>query len=107
MYRDPNQFTLNKDEASLNIISTVKDTDLQRSIISSLPESGITRNKLKATIISKSVDFDPLIAKIDRVNNQFDSIMKKEGVVMPDEKTKPQEYLNYILRKQNYGSKSA
>jgi len=102
LYRDPNQFKLNKDEAALTILSTVKDTDLQRSIISSLPESGITRNKLKATTISKSIDFDPLIAKIDRVNNQFDSIMKKEGVVIPDEKAKPQEYLNYILRKQNY-----
>jgi len=102
LYRDPNEFTLNKDEASLNIISTVKDTDLQRSIISKLPESGITRNKLKATIITSSVDFDPLLAKIDRVNNQFDAFIKKEGKAIPDKDTKPAEYLNYTLRKQNY-----
>ena len=102
LYRDPNEFTLNKDEASLNIISTVKDTDLQRSIISKLPESGITRNKLKATIITSSVDFDPLLAKIDRVNNQFDAFMEKEGKAIPDMEDKPEEYLNYTLRKQNY-----
>jgi len=102
LYRDPNEFTLNKEEASLNIISTVKDTDLQREIISKLPESGITRNKLKATIITSSIDFDPLLAKIDRVNSQFDAIMEKEGKVIPNKEEKPKEYLNYSLRKQNY-----
>jgi hypothetical protein len=102
LYRDPNEFTFNKDEASLNIIQNVKDTELQRSIISKLPETGITRNKLKARIITESVDFDPLLAKIDRVNNQYDTILEKEGKTIPNQDSKPEELLNYTLRKQNY-----
>ena len=102
LYRDPNEFTFNKDEASLNIIQTVKDTELQRSIISKLPAKGITRNKLKATIIASSVDFDPLLSKIDRVNSQYDALIIKEGKTIPTDKSKPEELLNYTLRKQNY-----
>ncbi len=105
LYRDPNEFTFSKDEASLNIIQNVKDTELQRSIISKLPATGITKNKLKATILSTSIDFDPLLAKIDRVNSQYDALIIKEGKTIPTDKSKPEELLNYTLRKQNYVAK--
>ena len=64
LYRDPNAFSLTKTEAQSRIVETVKDPDLQRSLIRGLEaKDSYTPNELKSAMIVGSTDFDPLIEK--------------------------------------------
>ena len=100
LFRDPNEFTLTKLEAQSKIIETVKDTDLQRSLIRNLKKDTYTTNELKSAMIVGSTNFDPILEKVSQAQSTFDTLWKQENKTVPAMGT--DNYNSYILRRTNY-----
>ena len=101
LYRDPNAFSLSKTEAQSRIVETVKDPDLQRSLIRGLEaKDSYTPNELKSAMIVGSTDFDPLIEKYTQAQNTFEVLWKKDNNVIPEAGT--EDYISYTLQKTNF-----
>lgn len=100
LFRDPNAFTLTKTEAQSKIIETVKDADLQRSLIRSLDKDNYTPNELKSAMIVGSTNFDPILEKVAQAQSTFDTLWKQENKPVPAMGT--DNYNGYILRRTNY-----
>lgn len=102
LYRDPNAFSLTKTEAQSRIVETVKDPDLQRSLIRGLEaKDSYTPNELKAAMIVGSTNFDPLIEKYTQAQNTFEVLWKKDNKgVIPEAGT--ENYISYTLQKTNF-----
>jgi hypothetical protein len=100
LFRDPNEFTLTKLEAQSKIIETVKDADLQRSLIRSLNKDNYTPNELKSAMIVGSTNFDPILEKVSQAQTTFDTLWKQENKTVPV--IDDDNYNSYILRRTNY-----
>ena len=100
LFRDPNEFTLTKTEAQSKIIETVKDADLQRSLIRSLDKDNYTPNELKSAMIVGSTNFDPILEKVSQAQSTFDTLWKQENKTVPV--IDDDNYNSYILRRTNY-----
>ena len=102
LFRDPNAFTLTKNEATFRVIETVKDPDLQRSIIRKLDKQSYTTNELQAAVIVGSTNFDPLVEKSIVAQNRFESNWKRENPGKSIPTNKDPDYIDYVLRRTNY-----
>jgi len=100
LFRDPNEFTLTKLEAQSRIIETVKDADLQRSLIRNLKKDTYTTNELKSAMIVGSTNFDPILEKVSQAQSTFDTLWKQENKTVPV--IDDDNYNSYILRRTNY-----
>src|SRR6056300_620705 len=100
LFRDPNEFTLTKLEAQSRIIETVKDADLQRSLIRNLKKDTYTTNELKSAMIVGSTNFDPILEKVSQAQSTFDTLWKQEYKTVPV--IDDDNYNSYILRRTNY-----
>lgn len=100
LFRDPNEFTLTKLEAQSRIIETVKDADLQRSLIRNLKKDTYTTNELKSAMIVGSTNFDPILEKVSQAQSTFDTLWKQENKKVPV--IDDDNYNSYILRRTNY-----
>ena len=102
LFRDPNAFTLTKNEATFRVIETVKDPDLQRSIIRKLNKQSYTTNELQAAVIVGSTNFDALVEKSIVAQNRFESNWKRENPGKSIPTDKDPNYIDYVLRRTNY-----
>ena len=102
LFRDPNAFTLTKNEATFRVIETVKDPDLQRSIIRKLDKQSYTTNELQAAVIVGSTNFDALVEKSIVAQNRFESNWKRENPGKSIPTDKDPNYIDYVLRRTNY-----
>jgi len=100
LFRDPNAFTLTKLEAQSRIIESVKDADLQRSLIRNLNKNTYTTNELKSAMIVGSTNFDPILEKVSQAQSTFDTLWKQENTKVPLKDDN--NYNSYILRRTNY-----
>jgi len=100
LFRDPNAFTLTKLEAQSRIIESVKDADLQRSLIRNLNKDTYTTNELKSAMIVGSTNFDPILEKVSQAQSTFDTLWKQENTKVPLKDDN--NYNSYILRRTNY-----
>jgi hypothetical protein len=100
LYRDPNAFTFNAQEAKASIAFTIEDADLRRKILSTIKEGDTyTPNQLRSKVVVESQDFDPLMAKIETAGRQFDILWKKETGGIPEEGA---DRISYALRRANW-----
>lgn len=102
LFRDPNEFTLTKNEASFRIVETIKDPDLQRSLIRSLNQDTYTTNELKSAMIIGSTNFDALVEKSFVAQKRFENLWKQENPQKLLPTNKDDGYIDYVLRRTNY-----
>jgi len=108
LYRDPSVSTFTADEVKRNIISTVDDASLAKSIINNMDpkQATYTRAQLDSLVIGATVDFDELTFKFEQAGKVFDKNYKTEtGKDAPQKGQK--DYLDYKLRRTNFAEERA
>jgi len=108
LYRDPNTSVMSATEVKRNIIATVKDSDLARSMINNMDpnKQSYTKSELDGFIITETVDFDALAFKFEEAGKTFDKTWEKEtGKKIPVQGSP--DYLNYKLRRTNFSEERA
>jgi hypothetical protein len=108
LYRDPTVSTFTADEVKRNIISTVDDSSLAKSIINNMDpkQATYTRAQLDSLVIGATVDFDELTFKFEQAGKVFDKNYKTEtGKDAPQKGQK--DYLDYKLRRTNFAEERA
>ena len=103
LYRDPNEFVYNKDEAKSFVSQNLQASDPARAdILNTLKDKNYTSQELKTHIVTSQVNFNPIIAKNKEAINAFNTQWKEEN----NKKELPVKgtpaYMGFFLRRENY-----
>ena len=103
LYRDPNEFVYNKDEAKSFVSQNLQASDPARvDILNTLEDKNYTTQELKTHIVTNQVNFNPIIAKNKIAINAFNTQWKEENNKKELPVKNTPEYMGFFLRRENY-----